>query len=138
MGIAPYTPGGLSNSKLALADATANDVLSGKKFYAGDKILKVGTREIKMKQIASGSWSGDGKRSLSVKGYSTYYFVFDDYNNSDGANKSKSQGTWGLVINGGGIVVAECYGCDPNVKTTFSITYYHTGGYGRSAKVYVI
>lgn len=35
--------GGLTKSKLALADATAGDVLSGKKFYAGDKVIKTGT-----------------------------------------------------------------------------------------------
>lgn len=35
--------GGLSNAKLALANAAASDVLSGKKFYSGDKTLKTGT-----------------------------------------------------------------------------------------------
>lgn len=35
--------GGLTNSKLALADAQAADVRSGKKFYAGDKQIKTGT-----------------------------------------------------------------------------------------------
>ena len=35
--------GGLTKSKLALADATAGDVLSGKKFYAGDKVIKTGS-----------------------------------------------------------------------------------------------
>lgn len=34
--------GGLSKSKLALADATTADVLVGKKFYSGDKTLKTG------------------------------------------------------------------------------------------------
>ncbi len=34
--------GGLSNSKLALADADTGDVISGKKFYSGDKSLKTG------------------------------------------------------------------------------------------------
>ena len=43
MGTAPYTPGGLSNSKLKLATATAADVSSGKTFYAGDKTIKTGT-----------------------------------------------------------------------------------------------
>lgn len=43
MGTAPYTPGGLSNSKLKLADAETGNVKSGKKFYAGDKTLKTGT-----------------------------------------------------------------------------------------------
>lgn len=35
--------GGLSNSKLALATATENDVLTGKTFYSGSKELKTGT-----------------------------------------------------------------------------------------------
>ena len=35
--------GGLTNSKLALADAQAADVRSGKKFYSGDKQIKTGT-----------------------------------------------------------------------------------------------
>lgn len=34
--------GGLTNSKLALANAQATDVRSGKKFYAGDKQIKTG------------------------------------------------------------------------------------------------
>lgn len=35
--------GGLSNSKLALATADTGDVISGKKFYSGDKSLKEGS-----------------------------------------------------------------------------------------------
>lgn len=34
--------GGLSNTKLALATADTGDVISGKKFYSGDKTLKTG------------------------------------------------------------------------------------------------
>lgn len=34
--------GGLSNTKLALATADTRDVISGKKFYSGDKTLKTG------------------------------------------------------------------------------------------------
>lgn len=160
--------GGLSGGKLTLADADVGDVVAGKKFYAGDKVIKTGTLELsgdaaagqvksgctfynsdpknkvtgtwvpRLKLLTSGSWSGDATRSLSVSGYSIYYFVFDDYENSDCANKGKSQGSWGLVLNGGGLTIAECYGCNPNSNTTFSITYYHTGGYGRSARVYAI
>lgn len=39
--------GGLSNSKLAQANAAVGDVVKGKTFYAGDKNLKVGTLEEK-------------------------------------------------------------------------------------------
>lgn len=35
--------GGLSKTKLALANAAETDVLSGKRFYAGDKIIKEGS-----------------------------------------------------------------------------------------------
>lgn len=42
--------GGLSKTKLALANAAESDVLSGKKFYAGDKIIKEG------KMPNRGSW----------------------------------------------------------------------------------
>ena len=35
--------GGLSNSKLAMANAAPGDVRTGKKFYAGDKTIKTGT-----------------------------------------------------------------------------------------------
>lgn len=37
--------GGLSNTKLALADAAASDVVEGKTFYASDKVLKTGTQK---------------------------------------------------------------------------------------------
>ncbi|MCI8601397.1 MAG: hypothetical protein HFE45_07370 [Oscillospiraceae bacterium] len=39
----PVGAGGLTLSKLALANAVAANVLSGKKFYSGDKVLKTGT-----------------------------------------------------------------------------------------------
>ena len=42
--------GGLSKTKLALANAAESDVLSGKRFYAGDKIIKEG------KMPNRGSW----------------------------------------------------------------------------------
>lgn len=37
---------GLANSKLQLASATEADVLSGKTFYAGDKVIKTGTLDL--------------------------------------------------------------------------------------------
>nr|DAR34879.1 MAG TPA: hypothetical protein [Caudoviricetes sp.] len=43
--------GGLTKSKLALADATTGDVLPGKKFYAGDKVIKAGS------MANNGAWS---------------------------------------------------------------------------------
>lgn len=35
--------GGLSGGKLTLADADVSDVVAGKKFYAGDKVIKTGS-----------------------------------------------------------------------------------------------
>ena len=44
MGIAPHAgAGGLTNTKLSLANAVESDVISGKKFYAKNKELKTGT-----------------------------------------------------------------------------------------------
>lgn len=37
--------GGLSNTKLALADAAASDVVEGKTFYASDKVMRTGTQK---------------------------------------------------------------------------------------------
>ena len=129
---------GLANDRLSLTTAKVTDVMSGKTFYSGNDEIKTGTLIPRLKLLTSGTWSGDATRSLSVSGHSVYYFIFDDYENSDCANKAKSQGTWGLVLNGSGIIVAECYGCNPNTTTRFSITYYHTGGYGRTLRVYAI
>jgi len=66
MGTAPYTPGGLSNSKLKMANATPEDVLSGKKFYSGDKTLKTGN----LRTIKIGS--GSSSKNFSVSGQSKY------------------------------------------------------------------
>lgn len=138
MGIAPYTPGGLSNSKLKLADANTGDVLNGKKFYAVNKELKTGTFVPRLKLLKSASRVGSGKISITVTGYSVYYYVFDDYDNHDQAAMQKSQGSWGLKITSRDLVIAECYGCDPNTNTTFTMTYYLGGDFGRNAWVYVI
>lgn len=54
--------GGLSKTKLALANAAESDVLSGKRFYAGDKIIKEG------KMPNRGSWGAtiDPGNSVTV------------------------------------------------------------------------
>lgn len=70
MGTAPYTPGGLSNSKLKLADATTGNVLKGKNFYAGDKTLKTGTGVLTPNTSSTnvnGAGADGTKVSLSMK-----------------------------------------------------------------------
>lgn len=60
--------GGLSKTKLALANAAESDVLSGKRFYAGDKIIKEG------RMPNRGSWG----TSLSPGGVVTIPSGFHD------------------------------------------------------------
>lgn len=60
--------GGLSKTKLALANAAESDVLSGKKFYAGDKIIKEG------RMPNRGSWGA----TLSPGGVATIPSGFHD------------------------------------------------------------
>lgn len=58
--------GGLSNGKLALANAEVGDVLSGKTFYAGDKLVKAGTMP------NNGAWGatvGSGNSVTIPQGY---------------------------------------------------------------------
>lgn len=54
--------GGLSKSKLALANAALSDVLSGKTFYAGDKTLHTGTLAL----------SGNANAAQVLSGYTFY------------------------------------------------------------------
>lgn len=60
--------GGLSKTKLTLANAAESDVLSGKRFYAGDKIIKEG------KMPNRGSWGA----TLSPGGVATIPSGFHD------------------------------------------------------------
>lgn len=84
--------GGLTNFKLAAADAATGDVLTGKKFYSGDKLIKTGTMP------NNGSWSGTyngGNVSIPA-----------GYHNGGGSVgvSGGSQGAWGTTINPGGSV----------------------------------
>lgn len=76
--------GGLGTGKLALANAATGDVLTGKKFYAGDKTLKTGTmanQGTKNVTIAPGGsytipkgfHSGSGKVKASKAKTELYY-----------------------------------------------------------------
>lgn len=83
MGIAPYTPGGLSNSKLKLATATASDVVSGKTFFAGDKVLKTGNIQLKRKVLGSlttNEYFGPFSATFSVSDLPGYqHFTTDNF-----------------------------------------------------------
>lgn len=52
--------GGLTNSKLVLANSEVSDVLNGKTFYAGDKLIKTGTMP------NNGAWSTTVNAGSSV------------------------------------------------------------------------
>ena len=94
--------GGLSKTKLALANAAESDVLSGKKFYAGDKIIKEG------KMPNRGSWGA----TLSPGGVAT---VPSGYHNGSGQVTAvslktvtitmyPSQGDWTYTLPSGTLV----------------------------------
>lgn len=46
---------GLTNGKLSLADADTSEVLAGKKFYAGDKLIKTGTLDLAKADAEAGN-----------------------------------------------------------------------------------
>lgn len=94
--------GGLTKSKLALADATTGDVLSGKKFYAGDKVIKAGS------MANNGAWSSSLAPGGSV-------VVPQGYHNGGGRVSAKalktvtitmytSGGPWSYTFTGGTLV----------------------------------
>lgn len=94
--------GGLTKSKLALADATAGDVLSGKKFYAGDKVIKTGS------MANNGAWSSSLAPGGSVA-------VPQGYHNGGGRVSAKALKTvtitmapgsmyWSYTFTGGTLV----------------------------------
>ena len=115
---------GLTNSKLALADAAESQVLSGKKFYAGDKTLKTGTMTNRGNTnyeyngsnltIGSGYHAGGGVISVSGgnkgnKGYtdSGYNQTIEKgwYNGSGTVScAGGNQGAFNRTINPGGSV----------------------------------
>ena len=66
--INPFVGGGLSKTKLALANAAVADVLSGKKFYSQDKTLKTGTLQPIKCVYGAVKWSevGSGYYTISL------------------------------------------------------------------------
>ena len=77
----PIMGGGLSNAKLALADAVAANVLSGKKFYSGDKVLKTGTLSLAATatpaDVVAGKtfFAGGTTKKTGTRGAGTYRVV---------------------------------------------------------------
>lgn len=70
--------GGLSNSKLALANAGTEDVLNGKTFYSGDKEIKTGLI------TNNGAWSSSIEYGQSV-------IIPQGYHNGAGTVSTKEQ-----------------------------------------------
>lgn len=94
--------GGLSSGKLAQATAAESDVLSGKKFYAGNKNLKTGTLAL----------SGNANAAQVLSGYTFY---------KDNA-KSKQTGT---MANNGAVSASV----DPGSTYTIPAGYHNGNGH---------
>ena len=89
--------GGLSKMKLALANAAESDVLSGKRFYAGSKIIKEGRMPNQgsisatldpngSRYYPAGYYSGGTVTCNSVESaikYVTFHAVYDATRNGD-------------------------------------------------------
>lgn len=106
MGEAPHTAGGaLSNGKLKLADATTADVLAGKKFYSGDKSLKIGslkgyvTTPSLSYSAARGETATNSNNPPFHQGGATRYFV--QCTSATVAKISSSKVRVTLVVRGG-------------------------------------
>lgn len=78
--------GGLSNSRLALANATAADVAEGKTFYAGNKTLKTGTLVPYKYARGSATWGSQGGNSTVTVhlGFRPVMVAFYSRKNDDG------------------------------------------------------
>lgn len=70
--------GGLTNGKLALADADASDVMSGKTFYAGDKEIKTGTFDLSAADAGPNDVMSGKKFYASDKTLKTGTFIQHD------------------------------------------------------------
>lgn len=78
-----FPGGGLTNSKLAAADAATGDVLSGKKFYSGNKLIKTGSMPNK------GAWGTTINPGGSVK-------IPKGWHNGLGKVSARGGGSWPL------------------------------------------
>lgn len=103
--------GGLSKMKLALANAAESDVLSGKRFYAGDKIIKEG------RMPNRGSWG----TTINPGGAATIPSGFHDGSGQVTAVGLKTTEVWQSCGGGyhsfsftGGTLVGVQYAGNPN------------------------
>lgn len=143
MGIAPYTPGGLSNSKLKLADAETGNVKSGKKFYAGDKTLKTGTWVPIFVKVGSNSSHGEDapRINVTVSGYSEYYCFHTDLGSSNDValSWSSTEGTFQGNTHTGNGTFKKLVGCNPSHNVTIRTFFNHdTGGWARTLAIWAI
>lgn len=164
MSAAPRGPGGgLSNSKLALADAGTGDVLAGKRFYAGDKAIKTGTMPnngaVSATLAPGGSYTvpkgyhnGGGKVTAGSIRYLTSLGITVGYDNNntttDGTINLSSYGVSGksasdFIIGITRIVATTAQKEDRNIESikvvsfsnnTLRIRITHTGGFGHAIK----
>lgn len=124
---------GLSNSKLELATATEEDVLTGKTFYAGNKELKIGNRS-KTQIVAAYLWNNQVEREDR-----SYFSYSSESNGTIIAKKSfnatiypllfsdKAIGTLGIKINGSLILSATNNGSQYVFYTTPKSIYINQG-----------
>lgn len=143
MGTAPYTPGGLGNSKLKLADAVAGNVKSGKKFYAGDKTLKTGTWVPVFVQVGFNRSNGEDapRINVTVSGYSEYYCFHTDLGGSNNGSLSWSstEGTFQGNTSTGNGTFKKLVGCNPSHNVTIRTFFNHdTGGWPRDLAIWAI
>lgn len=105
---------GLSNSKLAKANASTGDVLSGKSFYAGDKNLKTGSMVNRGSEQIGGGFAWDNDFVYIQPIPEGYYHRINQESWWDPRVKIDKQklwellggnhGSWGTTINPGGSV----------------------------------
>lgn len=144
MGEAPHTAGGaLGNSKLKLADAVADNVKSGKKFYAGDKTLKTGTWVPAFVKVGSNTSKGEDapRINITVSGYSEYYCFHTDLggSNNGALSWSSTEGTFQGNTGTGNGTFKKLVGCNPSHNVTIRTVFNHdTGGWARTLVIWAI
>lgn len=114
--------GGLSGSKLALANAAEGDVISGKTFYSGNKELKTGTLAERGVETATSAikWNGDLYYRIPFGAYRTG-------SGTDGGSEVKFSASTALSVLGANSrpVISEVW-CSPDPNQGFARETYDT------------